>query len=103
MVFKTKDAVSIYVQPYLTSVDDHKLMKEHLDDKLAKGVIRPSMSPQAGPKILDRETGSPKSRFVIDYRRLNKAAKNTTPGYSLPRIKKVLDLLNGAWWFSTTD
>jgi hypothetical protein len=103
MTLETGDAPPIHLPPFRTSVGDRKLMKEHLDDMIKKGIIRPSMSPYSSPAMLVRKAGTDKGRFVIDYRRLNKITKNTTPAYPLPRIEEVFDALNGAQWFSTTD
>lgn len=79
MVLKIGDAAPINVRPYPTSVDDRKFVKEHLDDMLAKGIIRPSMSPWASLAILVRKAGSPKDRFATDYRKLNKITRNNKP------------------------
>lgn len=103
MVPETGDAALINVRPYHFSVDERKLMKNHLDEMLAKGVTQSSMSPWDSFANLVRKAGSLKGRFAIDYCMMNKVTKNTTPAYPLPRIDEVVDLLNGAQWFGTTD
>ena len=64
---------------------------------LEKGYIEPSDSPWASPIVLvtkkDRRT-----RFCIDYRRLNDVTRKDT--YPLPHINETL---SGAGWFSTLD
>lgn len=39
LVLESGDYIPINVRPYLTSVDDRRLMKEHSDNMLAKDVM----------------------------------------------------------------
>ena len=75
-------------------------LKTQLDDMLAKGYIRPSVSPFGAPVIfVPKPDGS--LRLCIDYRALNKVTiKNR---YPLPRIDDLLDQLHGAAVFSKID
>ena len=75
-------------------------VKEHLQNLLEKGVIRPSQSDYASPIVLVRKK-SGALRLCVDYRRLN--AKTRKDAYPLPRIDESLDALGGARYFSAID
>lgn len=47
------------------------------------------------------ETGDPKWRLVIDYRKLNEASIEDR--FPLPNITEILDQLGGAMYFSALD
>ena len=75
-------------------------LKKQIEKLLAKGFIRPSVSPWGAPVLLvKKKDGS--MRLCIDYRQLNKVTiKNK---YPLPRIDDLLDQLLGASVFSKID
>ena len=75
-------------------------VKEHLQDLLDKGVIRPSQNNYASPIVLVRKKNGA-LRMCVDYRLLN--AKVKPDAYPLPRIDESLDILGGAKYFSTID
>ena len=75
-------------------------VKQHLQDLLDKGVIRPSQSNYASPIVLVRKKNGA-LRMCVDYRQLN--AKVKRDAYPLPRIDESLDILGGAKYFSTID
>lgn len=75
-------------------------VKEHLQDLLDKGVIRPSQSNYASPVVLVRKKNGA-LRMCVDYRQLN--AKVKRDAFPLPRIEESLDVLGGARLFSTID
>ena len=75
-------------------------VKQHLQDLLDKGVIRPSQSNYASPIVLVRKKNGA-LRMCVDYRQLN--AKVKGDAYPLPRIDESLDILGGAKYFSTID
>ena len=67
---------------------------------LKVGVIQKSVSPWASPVVLvHKKDGS--LRFCIDLRKLN--SQTIKDVYSLPRIEKSLDCLNGAIIFTFLD
>lgn len=68
-------------------------MKEHLDEMLEAGVIVPSTSPYAAPVVLVPKKNQPKSRFCVDYRKLN--AETLTDAYTIPNIQEILESLAG--------
>jgi len=75
-------------------------MKKQIDELLAKGLIRPSVSPWGSPVLF-----TPKKdgvlRMCIDYRALNK--KKIKNGVPLPPTDEVWDQIGGAKYFSTLD
>ena len=75
-------------------------VKEHLEDLLEKGVIKPSQSNYASPIVLVGKKNSA-LRLCVDYRELNCKVKRDA--YPLPRIDESLDILGGAKYFSTID
>ena len=75
-------------------------VKQHLQDLLDKGVIRPSQSNYASPIVLVRKKNGA-LRMCVDYRQLNAKVKHDS--YPLPRIDESLDVLGGAKYFSTMD
>ena len=75
-------------------------VKEHLQDLLDKGVIKPSQSNYASPIVLVRKK-SGALRMCVDYRQLNSKVKRDA--YPLPRIDESLDVLGGAKYFFTID
>jgi len=63
-----------------------------LDELLAKGIIRESMSEYASPIVLTKKKNG-ETRMCIDFRKLNKImARDNFP---LPLIEDQLDLLTG--------
>ena len=73
---------------------------KHLQEMLAIGAIRRSMSPWASPVVLvHKKDGS--LWFCIDLRKLNN--QTIKDAQSLPRIEDSLDCLNGASIFTSLD
>uniref|UniRef100_A0A0G4HCE2 Reverse transcriptase domain-containing protein n=1 Tax=Chromera velia CCMP2878 TaxID=1169474 RepID=A0A0G4HCE2_9ALVE len=83
--------------PYRLSFGELDEMRRQLDDLLAKGFIRPSVSPFAAPAFFmakkDRSL-----RMCIDYRTINKITIKDK--YAMPRPEELLDRLHGAKIFS---
>ena len=75
-------------------------LRDYLDDALAKGWIRHSVSPAGAPVMfVPKKDGS--LRLCVDYRGLNKITrKNRHP---LPLITQVLDQLSGSAYFTKLD
>ena len=74
-------------------------IREHTDEMLKNNIIRPSESPWNCPIILLKKKG--KSRFVSDFRELNKKTKSDT--YPLPNIKDCVERMEGATFWTTLD
>lgn len=85
---------------YNLSAPERQAMKDYLTESLAKGHIRPSVSPMgAGFFFVSKKDGG--LRPCIDYRELNKiSVKNR---YPLPLIPDLLNQVQGACWFSKLD
>jgi hypothetical protein len=75
-------------------------LQTQLTELLAKGYIRPSVSPYAAPVFFVKKKDGGQ-RAVFDYRALN--ALTVKNRYPLPRIDDLLDQLCGARYFSKLD
>ena len=75
-------------------------VRDHIEDLLSKGIIRPSSSPYASPIVVVRKKGG-EIRMCVDYRRLNAVTRRDS--FPLPRIDETLDAVGGAKFFSTLD
>ena len=75
-------------------------VRQHINDMLEAGAIRPSNSPWCNVVVLvcKKDGGL---CFCIDFRKLN--AKTKKDSYPLPHIQETLDSLVGARVFSTLD
>ena len=75
-------------------------VKEHLQQMLDSGIIRPSQSPFSSEVVwVRKKDGS--LRQCVDYRRLN--SRTIKDSYCLPRIEEILDSLAGSKYFSVLD
>ena len=74
--------------------------KHHIQQLLAKKIVRPSSSEYASPIVLVRKK-SGGLRMCVDFRHLN--AKTQKDAYPLPRIDESIDALAGSRFFSTMD
>ena len=85
---------------YNLSNTELKVLREYLDDALAKGWIRHSVSPAGAPILfVPKKDGG--LRLCVDYRGLNQVTiKNKHP---LPLISETLDRLSRAKVFSKLD
>jgi len=85
---------------YRMSYAELDALKKELTELLEKGYIQPSKSPFGAPVLfVKKKTGA--LRLCIDYRALNKiTVKNRCP---LPRIDELLDIIQGAKYFTKLD
>ncbi|MCG8034916.1 MAG: hypothetical protein JAZ03_22460, partial [Candidatus Thiodiazotropha taylori] len=75
-------------------------VREHLNEMLEIGAIRPSKSPfSSNVVIVRKKDGS--IRLCIDYRKLNQRTKQDA--HAIPRVDDTLHLLAGSKYFSTLD
>lgn len=87
-------------RPYPLSPTEKQVVREHLKQLEAAGIIRPSKSPFASPiHLVPKKNG--KIRMTIDYRLLN--ANTIAEKQPLPLIRDQLARLAGAQWFITLD
>jgi transposase InsO family protein len=75
-------------------------VRQHLQNMVNTGVIRPSVSPWASPIVLVRKKDG-SLRFCIDYRAVNSRTKKDA--YALPRVEEALDSMSGCKWFGSLD
>ncbi|XP_070030568.1 uncharacterized protein [Nicotiana sylvestris] len=87
----------IYIPPYCMLP---KELKEQLEELLAKGFVRSSVSPQ-GVSVLFVKKKDETMRMCINYRHLNKVTIKKK--YPLPHIDDFFDQLQGARVFSKID
>ena len=77
-----------------------EVLREYLNDAIAKGWIRPSRSPAGAPILFVPKKGG-QLRLCVDYRALNRITrKNRAP---LPLIGEILDRLSKAKIYTKLD
>lgn len=87
-------------KPYQYAPPKMAQMREHINDLLQKGIIKPSSSPYASPAFLVPKKGG-KTRMVVDYRGINSIIDlEATP---MPTIESAFQHLGQARWFSLLD
>jgi len=96
----TGDSAPNRSRPYRIPEAKKATVNQHIDDKLARGIMREPTSPWAAPIVLvsKKDRGD---RFCVDYRRLNAVTKKDS--FPLPRIDSTLDALSGMSLLSTID
>ena len=94
------EAETISRYPYRMTTQELSALRLQLEDLLAKGCIRLSVSPWGAPVFfVKKKDGS--LCLCINYRELNKVTiKNR---YPLPRIDDLFDQIKGAKMFSKLD
>jgi hypothetical protein len=75
-------------------------VRNHIQEMLNAGHIRPSHSPWSFPIVLVRKKYN-SLRFCVDYRDLNR--RTIKDAFPLPRIEETIDSLSGARYFSSLD
>ena len=95
----TGDENYAYAKPRRIPVAWEKEIQENVEEMLHNDIIRPSESPWNCPIILVKKRG--KTRFVCDYRDLNKKTKSDT--YPLPNIKDCVERMEGTKFWTTLD
>ena len=86
---------------YSMTQQELTVLKEYLDEILAKGFIRPSSLPAAAPVFFVPKSHSTSLRLVVNYRRINDITiKNK---YPLPLIDETLQQMAGAKLFTRLD
>jgi len=94
------DAKPISLAPYRVSPKQEKIQVEEINKLLKKDLIEPSDSEWGAPVVMvTKPDGS--IRFCVDYRKLNEVTKKDP--FPIPRIRDILDALQGAQYFSTCD
>ena len=75
-------------------------VRQHIEQLLAGGIIRPSKSPWTSNVVLVRKKNG-KLRLCVDYRMLN--SRTVKYSFALPRMEEIFDCLHGAKYFTTID
>ena len=101
MTIETEDKFTPKWGPlYNLSTEEMKLLKDYIEENLAKGFIRPSSSPCGAPVLfVPKKNG--KLRLCVDYRALNSVT--TKDRYPLPLIDNLIDQLKGAKIYTALD
>ena len=85
---------------YQMSSDELRILKEFVDENLAKGYIRQSKAPTGAPVFfVKKKDGS--LRMVVDYRALNSVTRKDS--YPIPLTAELLDRFRAAKVFTTLD
>jgi hypothetical protein len=85
---------------YNLSVTELELLREYLDEFLAKGFIVPSSSPAGAPILFVKKPGGG-LRLCVDYRGLN--AITVKNRYPIPLVNQLLNRLSGVKKFTKLD
>ena len=100
MKIDTGSADPIKLRPYLTPLNNRKIIDETIDEMLNAKVIRRSRSPWSFPVVIvDKKDGS--KRFCVNFTKLNQVTKINS--YPLPVIDDILALLGKAKYFTSID
>ena len=75
-------------------------VREHLQEMIEAGAIRPSHSAYSSNVVLVRKKDG-SLRFCVDFRRLNN--RTIKDAYAIPRVEDSLHLLAGSKYFSKLD
>jgi len=94
------DALPIRAQPYRSGPFKRQIIADQINTVLKMKVTEPSHSTWASPVVIVPEKNG-KSRFCVDYRRLNNITKKDA--YPLPRKGDCLDSLGDAKLFTSLD
>ena len=86
--------------PYKSSPAEKEIIKKQINEMLSNGIIKESQSPWASPVVLVKKKDG-KTRFCIDYRKLNAVTKKDAG--PLPLIADTLDALNDSVIFTKLD
>lgn len=86
--------------------DQLEILKQYLDEQLAKGFISPSDSPVASPVFFvtdkaSQSRGVSQLRLVVDYRTLN--SKIVLDEYPIPLSREIIDRLGSAAIYTKFD
>ena len=100
MTIDTGSHPPIKQQPYWLPLIKRAVVEKEIDDMLAKGVIRPSMSPLASLITLVPKRDS-SIRVCIDYRKMNSITIDDS--HPLPHTQDIFDAVQGSFVFTTID
>jgi hypothetical protein len=93
-------APPVCIPPRRTSKANETVIEQKLDDMLAQGIIRPSVSTYSSPVVIVRKPGAD-PRFCIDYKGLNKLLLR--PAYPMKDTRVLIRNLVGNQYFGILD
>lgn len=86
---------------YPLSEAELEILREYVQDNLAKGHIRPASSPGGAPVFFIRKPDGSGLRLCVDYRGLNRITRRDK--YPIPLIAGAIDRLRSAKLFTKLD
>ncbi|KAH7713491.1 pol polyprotein [Aphelenchoides avenae] len=87
-------------RPYRVPLARQPVVKQQIDELLAKKYIRPSTSPLCSPIVLiNKKDGG--TRFAVDYRALNEISVQET--YIMPIASDIHDAASGHRYYTSLD
>lgn len=87
--------------PYRTSSASKAEIERQVESLRQKRFSRPSLSPYASPMVLESKKDDGRTRFCVDYRKLNAI---TVPNHHLiRRIDDLIDAVGSSNYFTTLD
>lgn len=94
------DDIPTRQKPYRVPYNLKQEMKKQINDHLDAGIIQHSTSSYAAPVLLVRKADNT-YRLVADLRKLNE--KTLPDNFPIPNLTEMIDMLNGAKFFSSLD
>ncbi|MCP3666773.1 MAG: hypothetical protein GY696_30465, partial [Gammaproteobacteria bacterium] len=95
------DSKPVKQRAYRIPKAQEAVVKEHIEQMLENGIIRPSISAWASPIVLVKKKGG-NYRVCVDFRQVNVRTLNP-PATPLPRVDEILDHLSKAKYFTSLD
>ena len=97
---QTTTETPVRVAPYRVPLKKQQLVKEHIKEMLAAGIIKPGESEYSAPiHLVPKADG--KTRLVCDYTMLNKITK--VDPFPLINIQEIFDNLSNKSYFTVVD
>ena len=94
-----EDKTPFAVKQFRLSPEQQVAVSEWVDEMVEAGLIRESTSPYNSPIFCVKKPAG--WRIVHDYRVLN--SKTRIPKGPIPRKDEIMDVMQGAYWFSCLD
>ena len=96
----TANAQPVHRKPYRIPYAWQPEVDKQIQEMINNDIIKPPSSPWNAPIILVKKKDNT-MRFVCDFRGLNDVTKKDS--YLLPRVRDVIDSMQGAQYWTTLD